>query len=166
MRLFEFLHKYFGFNKRERNGIILLLAIILVLIFVRVFFPIDSTGPEIKITKLEALQKKSDQKRKVQERTSQATGKINTDLNSGTILFPFDPNTITTDQALQLGFPAKLTGTLDKFRSKGGKFRSKDDLKKLYGMKEELFAKLESYILIPPPEPKNTPYSSEPFAKK
>jgi DNA uptake protein ComE-like DNA-binding protein len=168
MRLFEFLHKYFGFNKGERNGIILLTAIILVLVFIRIFIPSDSQTPEIQITKLEALRKKPVDKDK--ERQTNYSVKEKTESNqqneTEAALFPFDPNTVSIAEARQLGFTEKLAGTLDKFRSKGGSFKTKDDLRKLYGMKEELFAKLEPYVLIAPPQQKTLAYSKEPFTKK
>jgi DNA uptake protein ComE-like DNA-binding protein len=167
MRLFEFLHKYFGFNKGERNGIILLLAIILVLVFIRIFIPSGSKSPEINLTKLEALRKtpKEDNKEYKETYTKEKTGDSKK-TETATTLFPFDPNTVSVAEARQLGFSEKLAGTLEKFRSKGGTFRSKDDLKKLYGMREELYTKLEPYILIPSPQPKITAYSKEPFGKK
>ena len=36
MRLFDFLHTYFGFNKRERNGILILFGILVLLFIVKI----------------------------------------------------------------------------------------------------------------------------------
>ena len=63
--------------------------------------------------------------------------------------FTFDPNTINADDAEKLGFSKKLASTLINYRNKGGKFKNPDDLKKLYGLKPELYQRLENYILIP-----------------
>ena len=63
-------------------------------------------------------------------------------------LFVFDPNLITEKEALLLGFSPKTAAVLVKFRNKGGKFRQKDDLKKIYGVTEKLFSRVEPYIMI------------------
>jgi competence protein ComEA len=63
-------------------------------------------------------------------------------------LFVFNPNTISSEEALKLGFSKKLAATLINFRNKGGKFFKPEDLKKLYGLSPKLFQTLESYILI------------------
>jgi DNA uptake protein ComE-like DNA-binding protein len=69
-------------------------------------------------------------------------------IKPASILFPFDPNTVTEEELGRLGFSNKLTHTLLNYRSKGGKFRIPSDLKKLYGMHEEQYQQLEPYIKI------------------
>jgi competence ComEA-like helix-hairpin-helix protein len=166
MRLFEFLHKYFGFNKRERNGIILLLALIIILIFVRIFLPSHSRQPEVTITRLEALQQQAAEKDADRTKTNKGKNTNTNKFQASSTLFPFDPNTVSVEEAKQLGFTEKLAGTLEKFRSKGGKFKNKEDLRKLYGMKEKLFNSLEPYILIAASDTKQAAWSKEPFTKK
>jgi len=152
-QLIEFLLKYFGFNKRERNGIIALCGLLLVLILVRVFLPSSSKEVKIDMVKLDTLA--IQQKEKTEERKYNNYGKNDSVFPSNkntqgkeSVLFPFDPNTINAEEAAKLGFPEKTANILLNFRSKGGKFKSKEDLKKLYGLKEELYKKLEPFILI------------------
>jgi competence ComEA-like helix-hairpin-helix protein len=64
--------------------------------------------------------------------------------NSG--LFNFDPNSATDEQWKKLGLNDKQIKTLNNYLSKGGHFYKKEDLKKVYGVSEELFLKLEPYI--------------------
>ena len=63
-------------------------------------------------------------------------------------LFYFDPNRVTEEQAVKLGFSAKSAHTFMNYRNKGAKFYKAEDLKKLYGMTDHLFEKLKPYILI------------------
>ncbi len=63
-------------------------------------------------------------------------------------LFYFDPNKVTEEQAIQLGFSTKSAHTFMNYRNKGAKFYKAEDLKKLYGMTDHLFEKLKPYILI------------------
>lgn len=60
----------------------------------------------------------------------------------------FDPNTSTNTELIALGFSPKLANQLISYRSKGGKFRIKQDLLKLYGMDPEFYRQLEPYIVI------------------
>jgi competence protein ComEA len=63
--------------------------------------------------------------------------------------FRFDPNTATKDEFISLSFSDKLAVRIINYRDKGGKFRIKSDLLKLYGMDSAFYARLESYILLP-----------------
>ena len=63
-------------------------------------------------------------------------------------LFAFDPNTVTEQQLLQLGLREKTAATFIKFRAKGFVFKQKEDLKKVYGISEKMYAELSPYILI------------------
>jgi DNA uptake protein ComE-like DNA-binding protein len=63
-------------------------------------------------------------------------------------LFPFNPNTITTEQWQQLGLPRWLAERIGKYRAKGGKFRKKEDLKRIYDFPEETYDRLEPYIRL------------------
>lgn len=61
----------------------------------------------------------------------------------------FDPNQATIEELQTLGLSKKTSTTLAKFRSKGGKFYKKEDLKKVYGISESQYQQLEAYINIP-----------------
>ena len=63
--------------------------------------------------------------------------------------FPFDPNTVTLEELQRLGLSQRQAETIDHYRSKGGRFRSKADFQKMYVVSDTLFARLESYIEIP-----------------
>jgi competence protein ComEA len=63
--------------------------------------------------------------------------------------FDFDPNSATSDELKSLGFSEKLATRIINYRTKGGKFRIKTDLMKLYGMDSLLYEKLAPYIQLP-----------------
>jgi competence protein ComEA len=65
-----------------------------------------------------------------------------------TRLFPFDPNHASTDQLEELGMPQFMAKRIDKYRSKGGKFRKKEDLLRIYDFPADLYNKLEPYITL------------------
>ncbi len=60
----------------------------------------------------------------------------------------FDPNTVTPDELSKMGLPTRIIQTIANFREKGGKFYNKEDLSKIYGLKQEWFDELLPYIQI------------------
>ena len=58
----------------------------------------------------------------------------------------FDPNTVDSITLLHLGFKPWQAKNMLKYRAKGGKYRKKEDLKKLYGMTDSMYLALEPYI--------------------
>ncbi len=66
--------------------------------------------------------------------------------------FEFNPNIISKDELQSIGLPAKVINIMMNYRSKGGKFFSKKDFRKIYGVTDEIFDTLENYIIIPKKE--------------
>jgi DNA uptake protein ComE-like DNA-binding protein len=64
-------------------------------------------------------------------------------------LFSFNPNTITKSELKTLGFSDRLINGLLNYRLKGGQFRVKSDLKKLYGIDSAFFKTLTPFIQLP-----------------
>ena len=63
--------------------------------------------------------------------------------------FAFDPNTISADSLQFLGFSAKQSQSILKYRAKGGKFRYREDFSRLYVVDSAVYAALEGYIALP-----------------
>ncbi|MBO0936901.1 helix-hairpin-helix domain-containing protein [Fibrella sp. HMF5335] len=62
--------------------------------------------------------------------------------------FPFDPNTVSVAGWQQLGLPRWLAERIDKYRTKGGQFRRKEDLLRIYDFPPEAYEQLEPYIQL------------------
>ena len=63
--------------------------------------------------------------------------------------FAFDPNTVSVADLQRLGLSERQAESIENYRSKGGRFRSKEDFRKMYVVSDTLFARLEAYIDIP-----------------
>lgn len=61
---------------------------------------------------------------------------------------PFDPNKVSRRLLDSIGLPAFIAGNMVKYRSAGGTFRKKEDLRRIYGMDSSIFSKLEPLILL------------------
>jgi competence protein ComEA len=151
----KFLNNYFGFNKQQRGGLLVLCVISFLLLLVRLIYPLFMVADKIIIENLPLIEEKLDSTYSNSKKYySQNKGYENYDnnyTNSKLNLFAFNPNTITVENLIKLGFREKTAGTLVKFRSKGFKFRKKEDLKKIYGISEYFYQKLEPYILLDTP---------------
>lgn len=78
-----------------------------------------------------------------------------------TQLFEFNPNTISKDSLLLIGFPEYLAERLIKYRSKGGRFYTKADVKKIYGMPDPLMERIYGFISLPDSISESLPKVSE-----
>jgi DNA uptake protein ComE-like DNA-binding protein len=61
----------------------------------------------------------------------------------------FDPNTASEKELVALGLPVRTARTLIRYRSKGGKFRRREDLQKLYTLSHEDYKRIAPYVRIP-----------------
>lgn len=63
--------------------------------------------------------------------------------------FPFDPNTVTSEDLVRLGLSERQAESILNYREKGGRFRAKEDFKKMYVVSDTLYERLEPFIDIP-----------------
>jgi competence protein ComEA len=67
-------------------------------------------------------------------------------------LFYFDPNTLDSISAMNLGIQPRQFSTLSKFRKKGGRFYKKEDILKWYGVSVKVLEQLLPYVRITAPK--------------
>lgn len=158
---------YFYFSRKERNALIILVIFIALIIVVsRIIFYYQSRNalaelkfPEVKEwVKLptEKFQHKFEKRSEIKE-TEYPRKEV----------FHFNPNTVGSDEMHKLGFSDKLISTINNYRNKGGKFRTADDLDKIWGMPASLAKELKPYVRIEKEEYKfNFTSNSSPSQKK
>lgn len=132
---------YFGFSHNEVRGIIFLLVIIFFAFVVPMLVQIYLRGERKEMRPVAA------ERILVPVVDSEKT-KAFVPAIKDTGCFPFDPNTVSIDDLLRLGFPKKQAHTLIHFREKGKIFREKEDLKKVNGLTDEMYRKIEACIDI------------------
>jgi len=129
---------YLSLNRSERNGLLLLLTLCFIALLAPVFYAQFTTKEAVDFSAFEAELKAFRQQ--VKEETMP--------LAPATKLFNFDPNTASETALLQLGISQSVVKTLIKYRTKGGRFFSPEDLKKVYGLKENTYETLLPFIKI------------------
>ncbi|MEI6577060.1 MAG: helix-hairpin-helix domain-containing protein [Bacteroidota bacterium] len=141
------------FSKTERKGIVTLSVIILLIIWLPLLIsqllPEDDSTLDAfaKKTKLFLEEKSDPQKSSFSQNKISHDNPENDDVSAKEISI-FDPNTIGLKQWLAMGFPQKLSERILKYRDKGGKFKTKEDLQKIFGMPEALYQKVNPYIVF------------------
>lgn len=63
--------------------------------------------------------------------------------------FRFNPNTVSVEDLVRLGFSEKQAQAIDNYRKKGGRFRRPSDFARSYVVADSVFARLEPFIDIP-----------------
>ena len=64
--------------------------------------------------------------------------------------FPFDPNTVSGEDLLRLGFSPKICRIILNYRARGGRFDTPEDLQKIYGITQAQYKEIASFIRISP----------------
>lgn len=62
--------------------------------------------------------------------------------------FTFDPNAVSVPELIRLGFQERLAQRIEHYRTRGGVFKSKEDLLKIYGMDTAQFERVYDFIRI------------------
>jgi DNA uptake protein ComE-like DNA-binding protein len=136
---------------------IFLIVILIISVFIFDFLPdhpitsktIDPKRVEELMAKIEV--KESAKKKVFQDRYANKYEKYDSDNTPSKPikLFPFDPNQASEAQLEELGIANWMAKRIINYRTKGGQFRKKEDLQRIYDFPTDLYAKLESYITLP-----------------
>lgn len=129
---------YFVFSKSDRRALIVLLAIILVLTFL---LSRKHGQPHGDVT------------------TAIVADPDSTASTAEAIFDPvaFNPNTADSATLRAVGLTPFVASNIVKYRKAGGHFRKPDDLRRIYGMDDEMFERMKPYIYIPAEEPPRRP---------
>lgn len=139
------LSDFFQFNRNERNGILVLAAILLSLIVVYFLLPFLVSKQPIDINASKAEIDRFWQSH-MQEEAKKNPADSSTFQQAER--FSFNPNNTSSEDWRALGLSDKQISTIKNYLSKGGQFRNASDLKKIYGISDDLYKELEPYIYI------------------
>jgi competence ComEA-like helix-hairpin-helix protein len=154
-KLVQHLQDYFGISRKEARGALVLILFCFLMVWMPFVFrrwvlplmPLRSEPPprEMLDSLANLLEKENHQKlRKPKFYPKKHKEKLSRTVR----LFDFDPNQVSIDQMEELGIPTFLAKRVDKFRSKGGKFRKKEDLLNIYDFPSAIYQRLEPHIVL------------------
>jgi competence protein ComEA len=131
----EKLREYFSFSKKERIGIVVLIAFITIIFILPHFFSAPKSSSDRKQfeqfkNEIAQLKLQKDSVHNYPKNYEQDDGaneeyhkSSHINSNKPATLFYFDPNTATDDEWKKLGLQDRTIRTLTHYLSKGGKFR-------------------------------------------
>ena len=147
----NWLNNYFGFTKREYNGLMVLMAILLaVSVLPHVYSSFLTKTEKVSTVEKNALQKLVFvNQQQAQNHYTKIRTQIEDDESAvGSRLFQFDPNQIDVTQWQQLGLSAKQAQAIINYRNKGGRFYKTEDLQKMYTISPKKYKELAPYVAI------------------
>ena len=144
--------EWFNFSKTQQLGVLVLTILVVVsalfptihkTFFYKPFVPLDANSfqkVDSFFNSLDYLQQTkakrfsfTDEERKVKPEPE---------------TFAFDPNTVSATQLVRLGLTASQAATIEKYRNKGGVFKTPNDFAKMYVVDAPMFKRLKAYIKI------------------
>jgi len=154
----EAIKDYFTFTRKERIGLIIVLALIVVVFFLPFSFKEKNASKMntndtawINAIKRAETTGHPNEKDLFEDDASAFqfdTSKTYHARNTKSELFPFDPNTLSATGWRQLGLRDKTIQTILNFRNKGGHFEKADDLQRIYGLTKKEYERIADYVNI------------------
>jgi DNA uptake protein ComE-like DNA-binding protein len=157
----QFLHDYFSFNRVEIKGVRALLVLILVLGAAYLLLPamlrthttfdaapyqarVDSFMASVQVdTGWDAdhyYYKKYNKTARYKQKHTAATGVFE--------MKPFDPNGLPEEIWVQMGLSEKQARVIKNYEAKGGRFKTKADVKKQFVISDDFYKKIEPYLVF------------------
>lgn len=150
---------FFYFNRSQRIGVMILLALIIIALLAMVTMPYlfkseeliadENFQHEVELFRASLVEKERNRKSdddfypfayRNYPKSHYASAKYE--------LFPFDPNSADSVAFVKLGLKPYIAKNILKYRAKGGKFKTEESFAKVYGITPEKFNELLPYIRV------------------
>lgn len=167
------------YSKQERNGIMILLLILIALLVYKANLsqnpPIQSKITNDQITPILCTLEETRIEKQITRQSYTNRSKKNypskgTKLNKTTVLTihsSFDPNDVTEAQLTQIGLPAYVIKVWKRYLDAGARFKTPEDVSKIYGLSSEHYKQLLPYINIAKADKSNnTEVKTEEYKQK
>ena len=132
--------QYHKFSKKDRNGIMVLSVLVVLVIIINILLNFIKTKTAYDYSEFERAINESE--------LSQTTSNRNNNNQNNNKLFPFNPNTITSEELDSLALPSYIKRNLLSYREAGGRIRSANDFRRIYGMNDSIFDAVKDFLLF------------------
>lgn len=139
---------YFIFSRRERRGLLILSFLLLIQCIVLWYLHHWPVAPG-SLNQNALSETVSYDSTIISSELETAKGLSVTGTAKPDRLFPFNPNSAGKAEWMELGLSERQAMTIVKYVSRGGRFRVRKDVKKMYVLSEPEYSRLEPYILLP-----------------
>jgi len=131
----QWFKSYNNFSKGDRNAILILCVLLLISVVANIVVQNIQLKSKYNYAEYEQL-------------LNDLAAKKSNNGKSGKELFVFDPNTIDQSMLDSLNIPENVKRNMLNYRKAGGRFSSREQVQKIYGMNDSIFNAIEAYISI------------------
>jgi len=145
--------EYMAFSKSERNGILVLVVLIILLLLFPLFSrlivrPVPSKNSNFYLQADSFFASLTSRPEESGKAITNIIEHEELNIHRNPIYFTFDPNTTTIEEFVQLGLSVKQAQVIERYRKKGGKFKTPEEFSKMYVIDSNTFRKLKPWIQI------------------
>jgi competence ComEA-like helix-hairpin-helix protein len=159
---------FYSYNKAERRGILLLTLLFIIAVLIYIFLPsylssetetpkpLDKILAQLEVqpeVKERVSTEKITQPKKKREFKKRTYPESKTTYKKRSYppiqAFDFNPNTVSSQDLKKMRLAPHIIKVIGNFRNRGGVFREKEDLKKIYGITDSIYAILSPHVIIP-----------------
>ncbi len=168
----DILKNYFTFNKGERIGILVVIAIIILVLAVPYMIKYEVKSNKDEYTRFVKDIEEFENSLKFAADSVNEARMLNFQLMDKSVAenrimpFPFNPNKLPSEQWSKMGLKDWQIKVIKNYEAKGGKFNKKEDFKRMFCISPSEFEILEPYISIPEQKTEFTESKSEIKVKK
>ena len=141
--IFKQLREFFIFTRRERNGLLVLITILFLTICLDIAIPFILPVKEYDVSKWKEETDRYYAAEPIREEP------LKEDPAKELYMRDLDPNKVGQADLINLGVPPRIAANWIKYLQKGGRFKKKEEVMKLYGMSTQLYNSLEEFLVIP-----------------
>jgi len=138
---------FFALTENERKGFLVLLLLIGLIALApsvyRMSLKGEVGGPMVDISLLDNAPQGEDRMYAANDAFLDKKEAVTTPKRT---LFPFNPNNLPVDKWRALGFSDRQIRVIKNYESRGGRFRKKEDVAKIYSISERDFERIEPYL--------------------
>jgi len=167
----HWLRAFLTMNKSQQRGTIILSVLVVILLVLRYFLPVNDhiNTDEINIFK-EELKSFRQRQQAISDSIAienlQNRGKLSLEQASKKLRpFRFNPNNLPVETWKKLGLTDKQVNSIKNYESKGYRFYSKEDFGNLYCISDAEYVVLKPYIFIPEEDRKVTGDFKETYSR-
>lgn len=148
---------FLSFSRKDLNGIFVMLFLLILLLLSRIFLPQLASNHQPDFSEFDRMVLAFEKAQRVALEAKEEAEKAKTpefnrpDREIAEIKlnpFPFDPNEMNEEAWLRLGLNARQVRNIQNFINSGGRFRVKEDFRRIYTISNEEYEILQPYITI------------------
>jgi competence protein ComEA len=156
MKWRQFVEGYLTFSKKDRTGLLCVVMLVGLTAIIPLTFnkqePLSIKETNLLSATIDTLSSKQTRQYVYEEneddRTSDYQYETSVKYTTTKEVFLFDPNTLAPDGWKRLGLNVRAIQTIEKYRTKGGRFYKAEDLRKIWGLPNGFYERVKDYIRI------------------